>query len=149
MLSAPDHIVLALNILVMRFRDWCCRASLYLVTLRKSNASHKLDTLIPKWFAVRTCPYCPRFHHDSNTRFNPKRSFEIPKASDNSPAPTLSPTLPHSIFPDPHEDFFRYTTGRWLWNEEEQLRKRYRRFNVEELQNAAARALGGTSRCIQ
>ncbi|KAI1962958.1 Phosphotransferase enzyme [Ophidiomyces ophidiicola] len=41
-----------------------------------------------------------------------------------------------------HEDFFRYTTGRWLWNEEEQLRQRYRRFNVCELQKVAAQALG-------
>ncbi|EEP76626.1 predicted protein [Uncinocarpus reesii 1704] len=50
--------------------------------------------------------------------------------------------------PDPHEDLFRYTTGRWLWGEAEQLRKRYRRFNVVELQNAATRALEGSPKCV-
>ncbi|KAH7386943.1 kinase-like domain-containing protein [Phaeosphaeria sp. MPI-PUGE-AT-0046c] len=42
---------------------------------------------------------------------------------------------------DGHE-FFRYTSGRWLWDEEAQLRARYRRFNVLELQNAAINVLG-------
>lgn len=42
-------------------------------------------------------------------------------------------------------DFYQYTSGRWLWNEEEQLRERYRRFNVLELQNAAVKAVGSRS----
>ncbi|KAJ0421406.1 phosphotransferase enzyme family protein [Aspergillus carlsbadensis] len=32
-------------------------------------------------------------------------------------------------------------SGRWLWDEASQLRKRYQRFNVEELKRAAARAV--------
>jgi hypothetical protein len=42
--------------------------------------------------------------------------------------------------PDLH--LFRYTSGRWLWNEETQLRDRYSPFNVSELQNVAARSVG-------
>ena len=44
--------------------------------------------------------------------------------------------------PNPNEDFFRYTSGRWLWDEEHQLRDRYRAFNVGELQSSAAKAIG-------
>jgi hypothetical protein len=44
-----------------------------------------------------------------------------------------------------HEHFFRYTSGRWLWNEEQQLRDRYKAFNVTKLQNLAAKAIGADS----
>lgn len=45
--------------------------------------------------------------------------------------------------PNPeHEHFFRYTSGRWLWEEEKQLRDRYKAFNVAELQSLAAKAMG-------
>ncbi|KAL4944635.1 hypothetical protein BDV06DRAFT_232872 [Aspergillus oleicola] len=37
-------------------------------------------------------------------------------------------------------DFFRHTSGRWLWNEEEQLRARYREFDIAELQRVAVDA---------
>ena len=37
-----------------------------------------------------------------------------------------------------YEQFFRYTSGRWLWDEEKQLQERYRVFNVNELRSAAA-----------
>ena len=36
---------------------------------------------------------------------------------------------------------FRYTSGRWLWNEQAQLEARYRRFDVAKLQQAACEAL--------
>ena len=42
---------------------------------------------------------------------------------------------------DPFEDFYRYTSGRFLFNEAEQLAERYRRFNVPALKNIAAEAL--------
>ncbi|RAL14078.1 aminoglycoside phosphotransferase family protein [Aspergillus homomorphus CBS 101889] len=45
-----------------------------------------------------------------------------------------------------YEDFFRYTSGRWLWDEEQQMRARYKVFNVAELQKAAAKA-PGSDRC--
>ncbi|KFY16810.1 hypothetical protein V492_01078 [Pseudogymnoascus sp. VKM F-4246] len=41
-----------------------------------------------------------------------------------------------------YEQFFRYTSGRWLWGEEGQLRERYRTFNVEELKRIAAESIG-------
>ncbi|EZF73891.1 hypothetical protein H105_04230 [Trichophyton soudanense CBS 452.61] len=39
-------------------------------------------------------------------------------------------------------EFFRYTTGRWLWDEKQQLLERYREFNIQELQATVARTLG-------
>ncbi|KAL4784018.1 kinase-like domain-containing protein [Aspergillus varians] len=33
-----------------------------------------------------------------------------------------------------------YTSGRWVWNEEEQLREKYREFNIDELQKVAMEA---------
>lgn len=34
-------------------------------------------------------------------------------------------------------DFFTYTSGRWVWDEEEQLQERYREFDILELQKVA------------
>lgn len=50
------------------------------------------------------------------------------------------PTTPDSQY----EDFFRHTSGRWLWDEQQQLRERFRKFNVPELQRAAAESVGAT-----
>lgn len=47
----------------------------------------------------------------------------------------------------PPMDFFRYTSGRWLWNEEQELRDRYTPFNVPELQLVAAKSVDATS-CV-
>ncbi|KAK0109425.1 Phosphotransferase enzyme [Cadophora gregata] len=46
-----------------------------------------------------------------------------------------------------HEHFFRYTSGRWLWDEESQLRERFLVFNVEELQRIAAESVRARS-CV-
>jgi hypothetical protein len=46
-----------------------------------------------------------------------------------------------------YEHFFRYTGGRWLWDEESQLRERLLVFNVQELQRIAAESLGARS-CV-
>lgn len=43
------------------------------------------------------------------------------------------------------EHFFRYTSGRWLWDEEQQLRDRYKAFDVSRLQTVAAQAVGSDS----
>lgn len=32
------------------------------------------------------------------------------------------------------QDFFRYTSGRWIWDERQQLRERYREFDILEVQ---------------
>ncbi|PYH40452.1 phosphotransferase family protein [Aspergillus saccharolyticus JOP 1030-1] len=44
--------------------------------------------------------------------------------------------------PQPDADLFRYTNGRCLWNEEQQLRDRFSPFNVLELQRIAAQSVG-------
>ncbi|PSN61842.1 hypothetical protein BS50DRAFT_603955 [Corynespora cassiicola Philippines] len=46
-----------------------------------------------------------------------------------------------------HGDFYHYTNGRWLWDEESQLRERYRRFNVAELERLAAKRSGAQA-CV-
>ena len=48
---------------------------------------------------------------------------------------------------DEYEDFFSYTSGRWLYDEQAQKRKRYIRFDVQALQQVATQALG--SRCTE
>ncbi|KAF2220378.1 phosphotransferase enzyme family protein [Elsinoe ampelina] len=40
------------------------------------------------------------------------------------------------------EDLFRYTSGRWLWDEDRQLKLRYRKFNVAKLKQFAIDAAG-------
>ncbi|KAI0340144.1 hypothetical protein BDW22DRAFT_1360672 [Trametopsis cervina] len=54
--------------------------------------------------------------------------------------------LPKSLLPS-DELFFRYSSGRWLYNEAEQLAVRRVKFNVSALQRVAAQAVGAT-RCI-
>ncbi|UPX16985.1 uncharacterized protein EKO05_0007364 [Ascochyta rabiei] len=46
-----------------------------------------------------------------------------------------------------NEDYYRYTSGRWLWNEDAQLRERYKRFNVAELKKIAAKTIGAET-CV-
>lgn len=45
------------------------------------------------------------------------------------------------------DEFFNYTTGRWLWGEKEQLKERYQRFNVQELKEVTAQTLG-SQKCV-
>jgi len=46
----------------------------------------------------------------------------------------------HNAFKD--DQLSKYTSGRWLWNEREQMNARYRRFNVEGLKKVACEAIG-------
>ncbi|PLN86156.1 kinase-like domain-containing protein [Aspergillus taichungensis] len=48
----------------------------------------------------------------------------------------------------PGTDLFQYTSGRWLWDEEQQLRDRFSPFNVPELQKVAAGSVGAND-CIE
>ncbi|KAG4434115.1 hypothetical protein IFR05_010395 [Cadophora sp. M221] len=53
-----------------------------------------------------------------------------------------------SSCPDPdYEDYYRYTSGRWLWDEDSQLRERYKRLNVSELKKIAAKVIGAQA-CV-
>ncbi|KAI0868933.1 kinase-like domain-containing protein [Hypoxylon argillaceum] len=56
-------------------------------------------------------------------------------------------TMSSLATPDEQHEFFRYTSGRWLWDEETQLRERYRRFDVQELQAAAAKSVSA-EKCV-
>ncbi|PKY03575.1 kinase-like protein [Aspergillus campestris IBT 28561] len=46
-----------------------------------------------------------------------------------------------------NDHFFRYTSGRWLYDEQLQLENRYVEFNIQALRHTAAHVLG--SRCIE
>ncbi|KAF2476201.1 kinase-like protein [Lindgomyces ingoldianus] len=48
---------------------------------------------------------------------------------------------------DELHDYFHYTSGRWLWGEQEQLRERYRAFNIAELQKVAV-DIAGSQKCV-
>lgn len=72
----------------------------------------------------------------------------------NNAAKSLVPS-PLSLFDlkssmssrSPNDHLFRYTSGRWLWNEEQQLKDRYRYFNVPELKRVTCQA-ASSSRCV-
>jgi hypothetical protein len=49
--------------------------------------------------------------------------------------------------PQQYEQLIHYTSGRWLWNEEQELRARYMKFNVEELKRITAESIGAKS-CV-
>ena len=51
--------------------------------------------------------------------------------------------LPREIGDSEFEDFYRYTSGRWLWAEEARLQERYKKFNVSGLKRLAVQASGG------
>ncbi|KAL4761035.1 kinase-like domain-containing protein [Aspergillus foveolatus] len=44
-------------------------------------------------------------------------------------------------------DLFEYISGRWLWDEEQQLRNRFSPFDIPELQKVAASSVGA-SKCV-
>ncbi|KAF7629443.1 hypothetical protein AFLA_013158 [Aspergillus flavus NRRL3357] len=45
------------------------------------------------------------------------------------------------------EDFYRYTTKRWLSNDTEEASQRYQRFDIQELLDVAPRSIGSDARC--
>ncbi|KAJ6186450.1 hypothetical protein N7519_007751, partial [Penicillium mononematosum] len=67
-----------------------------------------------------------------------------------SPRSETNPTLTQGIYTsDCDEDtVYHYTSGRWLWNEKEQLSRRYVKFNLAELVNIATHATGSKS-CVE
>lgn len=61
--------------------------------------------------------------------------------------PSLLRPMATTSADQPYTDFFRYTGGRWLWNEDQELRDRFTPFNVPELQRVAANSVGA-QRCV-
>jgi hypothetical protein len=54
-------------------------------------------------------------------------------------------TVNNSLGDQNNDLLFRYTSGRWLWNEETQLAARYVKFDVEALCRVAADSVGSHS----
>lgn len=46
---------------------------------------------------------------------------------------------------DPFEDFYRYTSGRFLYDEDVHLKERYKKFSVQALKEAATKAISASS----
>lgn len=69
---------------------------------------------------------------------NPRPTLRYQARSVHHTSPYQMPINPDSQY----EGFFRYTSGRWLWDEEQQLRERFRKFNVPELRRVAAESVG-------
>ena len=99
--------------------------------------------------------------------FTHMRWFQRRKSSSVSRAPALSvastkPQLCATLVNDQlrpelcgspsqdcdEESIYRYTSGRWVWNEKEQLSCRYIKFNITELTRIAAQVTRSKS-CIQ
>jgi hypothetical protein len=47
------------------------------------------------------------------------------------------------------DDLFRYTSGRWLINEKDQLQQRFVKFNVESLCYQACSLFGDATKCVR
>ncbi|KGO76261.1 Aminoglycoside phosphotransferase [Penicillium italicum] len=71
-------------------------------------------------------------------------STPIPTRSHNNP--TISQGT--SISDCDEDSIYHYTSGRWLWNEKEQLSRRYVKFNLAELVKIATHATGSKS-CVE
>jgi hypothetical protein len=44
---------------------------------------------------------------------------------------------------------FGYKAQRWLWNEEEQLQRRYLKFDLKSLIRASEEAVGSGAQCVE
>ncbi|DAA74701.1 TPA_exp: Uncharacterized protein A8136_3017 [Trichophyton benhamiae CBS 112371] len=67
------------------------------------------------------------------------RRYHLPSSSGPSGQP---PSIS-----DQYDKFYRYTSGRWLWDEEKQLQDRFTPFNVPELQRIAATSIKA-NKCV-
>lgn len=96
-------------------------------------------------------PYRPIARSDITQAFLcrdclPKQTLPCFGSSKSSVRHSLSRRMSTNSTPS-YEHFFRYTSGRWLWDEESQQRERYLIFNVQELQRIAADSVGAQS-CV-
>ena len=82
-----------------------------------------------------------------------RRSNSCQAQTPSTPAPSqlhIPPANSHGIstLECDEELLHHYTSGRWLWNEKEQLARRYVKFNMDELSRIAVRVTGSKS-CTQ
>lgn len=77
--------------------------------------------------------------HPSDNTSPFKRKIRIVRALHQQTSPDPPAAWNHN------EDFFRFTAGRFLWNEREKLARRYVKFDVDQLARIAANASGDGS----
>jgi hypothetical protein len=81
-----------------------------------------------------------------NTRHNPLQICSRPRSPYFEAFQSRFRTMSACANND-YEDYYRYNSGRWLWDEDSQLRERYKRFNVIELKKIAAKSIGAQT-CV-
>ncbi|PYH31972.1 uncharacterized protein BO87DRAFT_408569 [Aspergillus neoniger CBS 115656] len=74
---------------------------------------------------------------------------EFPYPSRVSSKRITNGLAPVNYVEDNEEDFFRYTSGRWLVDEKYQLEQRYVRFNIDNLCSQAASLFSFETRCMR
>ncbi|KAJ7090561.1 kinase-like domain-containing protein [Mycena crocata] len=73
-------------------------------------------------------------------------SSPLPPARDkHRSAETPSKYSTEFALPESDESFFRYTSGRWLYNESQQMAQRYTKFDVPALNRVISSVCGGAS----
>ena|SRR2546423_9175402 len=86
---------------------------------------------LPRFGSLSLDFWCSPNRPQSRPQSRP-RTCTIRSMSNLNQTPTIQPE---------HGDFFRYTSGRWVWDEEQQLQDRYNVFNVTQLQHIAAKCV--------
>lgn len=99
---------------------------------RALSAFPKLRNCSVHWFQPRTSLISGPSRLQSTTTTLPP--FRVVRTVTNLSEQMTTPN------PD-YEDFLRYTSRQWLWGEEQQLKDRYKAFNVTELQSRSIRQL--------
>lgn len=61
----------------------------------------------------------------------------------------MGSTLSHNIENVSQEDLFSYNAQRWIWNEHNQLKRRYVKFDLKSLIRATEEAVGEGASCIE
>ncbi|CAG8331179.1 unnamed protein product [Penicillium nalgiovense] len=88
-------------------------------------------------------PICPRLTGVQFLFMNLSRTFQT---TVHRKGPMMKDTKVHTCAQD---DLFRYTSGRWLINEEHQLKQRYVKFDINNLCSQAASLFGPETKCVQ
>lgn len=102
-----------------------------------------------QYLAVK--PSCMKWFRNSNlSKVSRTSAALVPSATSRSYATSTTagpdPQLSGSLIEDADEEcLYRYTTGRWLWNEKYQLSRRNVKFNLPELTRIAKNVTGSRS----
>ncbi|KAL1989377.1 hypothetical protein VTN96DRAFT_139 [Rasamsonia emersonii] len=106
-------------------------------SLLRPKPRHSSPRLLPRWRWAGSLPL-------NSISVTPRRTLHL-TMSVNAPA-TAGNTVVRAREPD---DLFRYTSGRWLIDEESQLAQRYVKFNIDNLCRLAASLFSEETKCVR